>query len=274
MGVVNITPDSFFDGGRYFDSAVAIAHGRALIAEGADLVDVGGESTRPGADPVDEAEELRRVLPVIAALSPSCRVSIDTTKALVAQEAVAAGASLVNDVSGTLGPVAAALGVGLVVMHMRGTPKTMQRDASYDDVVDEVFSWLAAAAKRAHALGIEEVYVDPGIGFAKNTEHNLALLSGLPQLVSLGEPVLVGTSRKSFLGRIAARTDGEVAPLGERLEASVATAIYAMACGAAMVRVHDVAVTADAARLVAACKGELSADQMVERSQLAVGAAR
>jgi dihydropteroate synthase len=256
MGVVNVTPDSFFDGGRYFDPAAAVAHGEELVAQGADLVDVGGESTRPGADPVDEDEELRRVLPVVAALSRSCRVSIDTTKARVAEEAITAGATLVNDVAGTLAPVAADHGVGLVVMHMRGTPKTMQHAPAYDDVVGEVERWLADAAASARAVGVEEVYIDPGIGFAKTATHNLALLGALPRLVASGEHVLVGTSRKSFLGRLSARTPGEVAPPEERLEASLATAVYAMACGVAMVRVHDVRPCADAARLVSAALGD------------------
>jgi dihydropteroate synthase len=259
MGVVNITPDSFFDGGRYFDPATAIAHGETLIAAGADIIDIGGESTRPGADPVDVGEELRRVLPVVAALSGSCRVSIDTMKPLVAAEAVAAGATLVNDVSGTLAPVAARLGAGLVVMHMRGTPKTMQRETQYDDVVAEVASWLATAARAAHELGVEEVYIDPGIGFAKTPEQNLALLAALPRLVATGEPVLIGTSRKTFLGRLSARHPNEVAPPEERFEASLASAVFAMACGVAVVRVHDVRPSADAARLVAACAGDLAA---------------
>jgi dihydropteroate synthase len=274
MGVVNVTPDSFFDGGRYFDPAAAIAHGEAMIAEGAEIVDVGGESTRPGADPVDEAEELRRVLPVVAALSRSCRVSIDTMKARVATEAVAAGATLVNDVAGTLGLVAASCGVGLVVMHMRGTPQTMQADVSYDDVAQEVADWLGTAARSAHELGIDEVYIDPGIGFAKTAEQNLALLAALPQLVASGERVLVGTSRKSFLGRLSARSAGELAPVEERFEASLATAVYAMTCGVTMVRVHDVRATVDAARLVAACSGEFDLDELTAQAPQAAGAAR
>jgi dihydropteroate synthase len=253
MGVLNVTPDSFFDGGRYFDAARAITHGEDLIAAGADLIDVGGESSRPGASPVDAAEEARRVLPVVAALAPHCRVAIDTMKASVARAAVDAGATLINDVAGTLAPVAAEAGVGLVVMHRRGTPETMQHDFEYDSVVDEVAAYLELATLEARALGVEEIYIDPGIGFAKSGDQNLALLAALPRFVATGEAVLVGTSRKSFLGRLSAHAPDVVAPPEDRFEASVATAVFAMVCGAAMVRVHDVRPTVDAARLVAAC---------------------
>ena len=271
MGVVNVTPDSFFDGGRYFDPGAAVEHGLELLAEGADLLDIGGESTRPGADPVDEEEELRRVIPVVAALAPHCRVSIDTTKPRVAEAAIGVGATLLNDVSGTLAPVAARHGVGLVVMHMRGTPKTMQHQRDYDDVVAEVFGWLAAGARAARDLGIGEIYVDPGIGFAKGASQSLALLGALPELVAAGEPVLVGLSRKSFLARLSGRTAGEDAPPEGRLDASLAAATYAMTCGAAMVRTHDVAPCVDAARLVAAVSGELDAAEMMLRAPLAAG---
>lgn len=250
MGVVNVTPDSFFDGGRYFDADAAIAHGLQLAREGADLVDVGGESTRPGAEPVAEREELRRVLPVIEALAPHVRVSIDTTKRAVAEAALERGATLLNDESCQLAAVAAAAGAGLVVMHMRGTPCDMQLDPRYDDVVDEVHAALAVAARAAHDAGVGEVYVDPGIGFGKTAGHNLALLRALPELVALGEPVLVGTSRKSFIGRLLARPGGPPLPPEERLEGSLATAVWAAAAGAAMVRVHDVAPTAQAVRVV------------------------
>jgi dihydropteroate synthase len=250
MGVLNVTPDSFYDGGRYFDRAAAIEHGRALVAEGADIVDVGGESSRPGAEPVGRDEELRRVLPVVAALAPEVRVSIDTMKPEVAMAAVEEGATLVNDVACCLADVAAATGAGLVVMHMRGTPKDMQRDPRYDDVVREVFDSLTRAATAAHAAGVGELYVDPGIGFGKTAEHNLALLQAVPELVALGEPVLIGTSRKSFLGRLLAPAGAPPLPPEERFEASLATAIWAMAAGAAIVRVHDVKATAQAARLV------------------------
>ena len=254
MGVVNVTPDSFFDGGRYFDHDAAIAYGRELVRAGADIVDIGGESTRPGAEPVELDEELRRVLPVIGALAPLCRVSVDTSKAVVAAEAVIAGATLVNDVSSSLAGLAAATGVGLVLMHMRGTPSTMQVDPRYDDVVKEVTSTLLAAARRARERGVEELYIDPGIGFGKTFEHNLSLLSHLPDLVASGESVLVGVSRKGFLGTVAARDGG--APLGpdDRFEASLAAAVHAMICGVAIVRVHDVRATLEAARLVEAAR--------------------
>ena len=254
MGVLNVTPDSFSDGGRYLDAGAAVEHGRQLIAEGADLVDVGGESSRPGAEPVAEAEELRRVLPVVEALAGEVRVSIDTVKPEVARAAVAAGASLVNDVSATLAPVAAEIGAAYVVMHRQGTPATMQRSPSYDDVVAEVTDFLAREAATARDLGIEEVWVDPGIGFGKTIDHNLSLLRHLDRVVGTGFPVVVGTSRKSFLGLLVGRSDGAhgPAPVGDRLEASVATATWAMAHGARMVRVHDVLPTIQAAKVVAA----------------------
>ncbi len=185
----------------------AVAQGRRLIADGADIVDVGGESSRPGAEPVELAEELRRVVPVIEALAPEVRVSIDTVKPEVARAAVAAGATLVNDVSASLAEVAAELEAGYVVMHRQGTPKTMQLAPRYDDVVAEVGAFLADRAEQAEALGIGEVWVDPGIGFGKTLAHNLALLRHLDQLVALGRPVLVGTSRKGFLGQLVARSD-------------------------------------------------------------------
>ena len=250
MGVLNVTPDSFYDGGRYLDPAAAIRHGSEMVAEGADVIDIGGESTHPGAEPLDPSVELARVLPVVEALAPSVRVSIDTRHELVASEALAAGATLLNDVSATLAPVAADAGVGLVVMHMQGTPKDMQRNPHYDDVVAEVHSMLRREAGRAHEMGIEEVYVDPGIGFGKSLEHNLALLRALPELVASGEPVLLGTSRKRFLGALAAGPGGGVLPPEERFEASLATAVWGMCCGVAIVRVHDVRQTRDAVRLV------------------------
>jgi dihydropteroate synthase len=247
MGVLNVTPDSFFDGGRWFDTDAAVAHGLDLVAEGADVVDVGGESTRPGADPVDEAEERRRVLPVIQALAPHVRVSVDTRKAGVAEAAVAAGATLVNDVSASLWEVAAGAGVGWVAMHMKGEPATMQSDARYEDVVVEVRDTLARRARRARDGGVNEVWVDPGLGFAKTADHNLALLRHLRVLVDAGFPVMVGASRKSFLGQI---TGAPPDPVDDRLEASLATAAWAMCQGAAMVRVHDVAATVQLSRLV------------------------
>jgi dihydropteroate synthase len=244
MGVLNVTPDSFSDGGRWLDPDAAVAHGLRMVAEGADVVDVGGESTRPGAEPVPLHEELRRVLPVVEALASSVRVSIDTRKAEVAEAALAAGATLVNDVSASLAPVAAAAGAGWVAMHMHGDPRTMQQAPAYDDVVADVRTFLV---ERASSAGVQEVWSDPGIGFGKTLEHNLALLAHLGDLVATGYPVLVGTSRKAFLGRL---TGG--APSDDRVEASVATAAWALSQGAAMVRVHDVAPTVRAARMLRA----------------------
>jgi dihydropteroate synthase len=256
MGVLNVTPDSFSDGGRYLDTAAAVAHGRQLVAEGADVVDIGGESSRPGATPVAEAEELRRVVPVIEALASEVRVSIDTVKPAVARAAVAAGATLINDVSGSkaLARVAGDLGVGYVVMHRSGSAETMQIDPHYDDVVVEVKTFLADRAAHAAEAGVEEIWVDPGIGFGKTLAHNLTLLRHLDQVVSLGYPVLVGTSRKSFLGRLLAESDGtmEVVGTDDRLEASLATATWSMMHGAAMIRAHDVRASVQAAKVVAA----------------------
>jgi len=247
MGVLNVTPDSFSDGGRWLDPEAAIAHGLALAAEGADVVDVGGESTRPGAAEVPADEERRRVVPVIGALASQVRVSVDTRKAEVAEAALAAGATILNDVSASLYEVAAAHGAGWVAMHMRGTPATMQQQAAYDDVVAEVRAFLVDRAEKAVAAGVGEVWIDPGLGFAKTADHNLSLLRHLDDLVATGHPVLVGASRKSFIGRLT----GD-APVDDRLEASLALAVWAMKKGAAMVRVHDVRATVQAARLVAA----------------------
>ena len=247
MGVLNVTPDSFSDGGLFLDADAAIAHGRRLAAEGADILDVGGESTRPGADPVPEAEEIRRVVPVIEALATRVRVSVDTRKAEVADAALAAGASILNDVSASLHEVAAAHGAGFVAMHMRGSPATMQAQASYGDVVPEVRDFLVARAEEARAAGVTEVWIDPGLGFAKTADHNLSLLRRLDELVDSGFPVLVGASRKSFIGKLTAD-----APADDRLAGSLAAAVWAMAHGASMVRVHDVKATVQAAQLVAA----------------------
>jgi dihydropteroate synthase len=252
MGVLNVTPDSFSDGGRWLDHGDAVAHGLQMVAEGADLVDVGGESTRPGADAVTIDEEIRRVEPVVAALAPEVRVSIDTRHAPVAEAAVAAGASLVNDVSASLHRTAADLGVGWVAMHMQGEPGTMQADPRYDDVVGEVRDFLVERAEVAAAAGVDEVWIDPGYGFGKTIEHNLDLLAHVDDLVATGWPVLVGTSRKSTLGRLLAASDGttEVPPVEDRLEASLATATWAIAHGAGMIRAHDVRATAAAVRVV------------------------
>ncbi len=275
MGILNVTPDSFSDGGRYLDHSAAIAHGRLLVADGADVVDIGGESTRPGAVEVDANTELARILPAVEALAAEVRVSVDTSKAEVARAAVEAGATLVNDVSGTLAPVAADLGVGWVAMHRRGTPATMQGLTDYDDVVAEVTDELVAMATRARDLGVGEVWIDPGIGFAKTAEQNLVLLAHLDRLVATGFDVLVGTSRKAFLGvahgasdrtgwaRAASAVRPEVtldpppdlpdgpSPVDDRVEGSVATVTWSLAKGARMVRVHDVRPARDAAKVVA-----------------------
>jgi dihydropteroate synthase len=254
MGVVNVTPDSFSDGGRFLDHEAAIAHGRQLIADGADVVDIGGESTRPRAEPVPVDEELRRVLPVVEALAPHARVSIDTRKAEVAEAAIAAGATLVNDVSASLHPVAAAHGVGWVAMHMLGDPTTMQDAPRYGDVVTDVRNFLVERADAARKDGVDEIWIDPGIGFGKTFEHNLSLLARIDTLVATGYPVVIGTSRKAFLGRLIAASDGVDGPVAvdDRLDGSLATATWAAARGAAMVRAHDVAATAQAVRVVGA----------------------
>jgi dihydropteroate synthase len=249
MGVLNVTPDSFSDGGCWTDPGAAIAHGHQMIAEGAHIVDVGGESTRPGASPVSEREELRRVLPVIEALAGAGRVSIDTRKASVARAAVAAGATIINDVSATLWPVAAETGAGWVAMHLPADPSVMQEYAHYGDVVAEVRDHLVERAEVARAAGVSEVWIDPGIGFGKLARHNLLLLRHLDALVATGFPVAIGTSRKSFLGALAPQADGTPAPAGDRLEATVATTTWAIVQGAALVRVHDVAPAVQAAYL-------------------------
>jgi len=256
MGVLNVTSDSFSDGGLYMDYEAAVRRGRQMVAEGVDVVDVGGESTRPGASAVAPDEEVRRVVPVIEALAGEVRVSIDTAKASVAHAALAAGATLLNDVSSSLAAVAAEHGAGFVAMHCKGTPADMQLDPRYDDVVGEVRQFLERCVTNARAAGVTEVYIDPGIGFGKSVRHNLQLLAALPELVATGVPVLVGTSRKSFIGHLGAGGSpdgrvGEVPPLGahDRLDGSLASAVWAMACGAAVLRVHDVAATVQAARL-------------------------
>ncbi len=245
MGVLNVTPDSFFDGGRYLDVDAAVGRGMEMIAEGVDVVDVGGESTRPGADPVNADEERRRVLPVIAALSPHVRVSIDSSKETVAAAAVEAGATLINDVSASLWPLAASAQVGWVAMHRQGDPKTMQRSPAYGDVVGEVLDLLLERANRAEEEGVPEVWIDPGIGFGKTLEHNVRLLGALERFVKSGRPVMVGVSRKQFLGTLAGGVGAQ-----ERLDASVATAVWAATQGVGMVRVHDVGQTVMAMRLM------------------------
>jgi dihydropteroate synthase len=251
MGVLNVTPDSFSDGGRWLDPAAAIAHGREMVVDGADLIDIGGESTRPGAHPVPLDEELRRVIPVVEALADVAPVSIDTRKPEVARAAVSAGASLINDVSAELWPVAAETGAGWVAMHMPADPSIMQKHAVYDDVVAEVRDFLVARAEKARGAGVEKVWIDPGIGFGKTARHNLLLLHYLEALVETGWPVLVGTSRKSFLGSLAARPGEDPLPPADRLEGSVATAAWAVLHGADVVRVHDVRPAVMATRLAA-----------------------
>jgi dihydropteroate synthase len=247
MGVVNVTPDSFSDGGQWFDPDAAIAHGLDLFAEGADVVDVGGESTRPGAEEVPEDEELRRVVPVVEALAAAGhgRVSIDTRKRVVAERAIDAGATILNDVSASLYEVAAARpGTAYVAMHMKGTPQTMQDDPTYDDVVVEVRDFLLERANAARDAGVDEVWIDPGIGFGKTGDHNLSILRRLGVFVATGFPVAIGTSRKKFLQRILD------APPDDVLEGTIATSVVAVAAGAGMVRVHDVRAAAQAARIV------------------------
>jgi len=253
MGIVNVTPDSFSDGGLHLDPRSAVAYGRELLAEGAGLLDVGGESTRPGAEPVGVEEELRRVMPVVEGLA-GARVSIDTTKLAVAQAAVAAGASLVNDVSAFRGEPALAgfvadAGLDCCLMHMAGEPRTMQADPRYEDVVSEVKAFLEARMAFAVAEGVPEarIWLDPGLGFGKTVGHNLELLRRLDELVALGRPVLVGASRKRFLGVVTGRQDP-----ADRAVATAAANVLAYERGARIFRVHDVAPTRDALAVAAA----------------------
>jgi len=243
MGIVNVTPDSFSDGGLYLDPDAAVAHGRELAEAGAEVLDVGGESTRPGAEPVGEEEELRRVVPVIRGLAGSlARISVDTSKAAVAAAALDAGAEIVNDVTALRGdPEMASLcaerGATVVLMHMLGEPRTMQEDPRYEDVVADVKAFLAERLDAAVAAGVaeERVWLDPGIGFGKTAAHNLELLRRLGELRELGRPLVVGTSRKSFIGKL----DGSAAD--QRLGGTIASSILAAAEGADVLRVHDVA---------------------------------
>ncbi len=254
MGIVNVTPDSFSDGGAWLDPDAAIAHGRALVGEGAEILDIGGESTRPGAEPVTEAEELRRVVPVLEGLAGAgARLSIDTSKAAVAAAALDAGATIVNDVTALRGdPAMAALaaerGCDVCLMHMLGKPRTMQRDPRYGDVVAEVRAFLAERVAFARDAGIDEarIWLDPGIGFGKTAAHNLELLARLGEIVALGHPVVIGTSRKSFLGAITGR------PASERVAGTLATNVLALAAGARIFRVHDVAPARDGLLVAAA----------------------
>ena len=258
MGVLNVTPDSFSDGGRYLDVAAAVKHGIELERDGAGIIDIGGESTRPGADPVPADEERRRVVPVIEGLRAEgvrARISVDTAKAEVAAAALEAGATMVNDVTALGGdPAMARLlagagdGVALCLMHMRGDPRTMQDDPVYGDVVAEIRDFLAERVRLAGEAGIapERIVIDPGIGFGKTLAHNLELLRRLEELTVIGRPILIGTSRKSFLGRI---TDREV---GDRLAGTIATNVIALERGATIFRVHDVRPVRDALLVAAA----------------------
>lgn len=257
MGVLNVTPDSFSDGGRHAGVADAVAFGRRLFDEGAAIVDVGGESTRPGAEPVALDEELRRVIPVVEALAEVGPISIDTRHDAVARAAVAAGASVINDVGASLGGVAADLGVGWVAMHMLGAPSTMQQAPHYDDVVAEVLDFVVARAHAALEAGVSQVWIDPGFGFGKNATHNLALLAHLDRFVATGVPVLVGLSRKHTMELLTTASDRRVAPAApeaptsDRLEASLAAATWAMTQGVAVVRAHDVRPHVHAAAVIA-----------------------
>jgi len=268
MGVVNVTPDSFSDGGHWFDTTAAVKHGLDLVSEGADLVDVGGESTRPGAARVDEAEELKRVIPVVRGLaSEGVTVSVDTMRASVAERSLAAGAALVNDVSGGLAdpamiPAVAAAGAPFVVMHWRGFLQGSTVRGSYVDVVSEVVAELHARVEAVLAGGVaaDRIVVDPGLGFSKEAEHDLILLAHLDRLRELGHPVLVAASRKRFLGRVLAGPEGAPPPARERDAATAAVSALAAHQGAWAVRVHEVRATADAVRVARAVEGARTAE--------------
>jgi dihydropteroate synthase len=262
MGVLNVTPDSFSDGGEFLDPDAAVAHAARMAAEGADIVDIGGESTRPGADPVELEDELRRVMPVIERLAAYSTVplSIDTSKAAVARAAIDAGAVLVNDVTALRGDVGMAAAVAengaeLCLMHMQGDPRTMQDDPRYGDVVSEVKAFLEERLGFAVAEGIgeERVWLDPGIGFGKTAEHNLELLRRLDEIAALGRPVVVGVSRKRFLGSLTGRAEQD------RVAGGIAASVLAYERGAHMFRVHDVAETRDALTVAAATVGDATA---------------
>jgi dihydropteroate synthase len=254
MGVVNVTPDSFSDGGQWLDPDKAIAHARRLVADGAAILDIGGESTRPGANPVAAEEQLRRIVPVFEGLQGvEARLSIDTTKASVARAAIEAGADIVNDVTALrddpdLAGLCAERGVTVCLMHMLGEPRTMQDDPHYDDVVDDIKAFLVERLEHGVAAGIAEdkVWLDPGIGFGKTVDHNLALLARIDELVAIGRPIVVGTSRKGFIGRIS----GE--EIGGRVPGTIATNVIALGNGAEVFRVHDVAAVAQALEVAAA----------------------
>jgi dihydropteroate synthase len=256
MGILNVTPDSFSDGGQFVDVQLAVEHGLAMVAAGADLIDVGGESTRPGAPDVSEGEEIERVVPVIAALAAAVNVpiSVDTSKAGVISAALNAGASMVNDVRALQEPgalqAAASSSAAICLMHMQGAPRTMQHDPHYIDVVAEVRDFLAARVAACEGVGVtrDRIVIDPGIGFGKRLEHNLALLADVPALRRLGLPVLIGASRKSMLGRLLGRG------VEQRLAGSLALATAATLGGASILRAHDVSETVDAIRAAAALR--------------------
>lgn len=256
MGVVNVTPDSFSDGGLFLDAEAAVAHGQELVEQGAEILDVGGESTRPGAEEVSVDEELARVEPVVAELAQAVTVSIDTSKLAVAEAALDAGASIVNDVTAMrrdpeIGALCAEREAGLILMHMQGDPRTMQADPSYEDVVDEVKAFLAERLQAAIDASVaeEHIWLDPGIGFGKALDHNLELLRRLGELRELGRPLVIGTSRKSFIGKI----DGST--VGDRLGGTIASSVLAVAEGADVLRVHDVAEASQALRVAGAILG-------------------
>ncbi len=258
MGVLNVTPDSFSDGGRFLDIDRALEHARRMVAEGADLIDVGGESTRPGADPVPAEEEIRRVLKVVGTLAfDGIAVSIDTSKPKVAKACLDAGAVVVNDVTALrddeMAQVCARAGCKVCLMHMQGEPRTMQANPTYKDVVLEVGDELLAAAERAQERGVkrENVWIDPGIGFGKSVAHNLQLINDLDEIVEIGYPVLVGVSRKSFIGKLLGSSEGP-SSVDERLEGSVAAQVIAQMKGAMIIRTHDVAATFRAATIAQA----------------------
>lgn len=256
MGVVNVTPDSFSDGGLFLDAEAAVAHGLELVEQGAAILDVGGESTRPGAEEVSAEEELARVAPVVAGLAETASVSIDTSKLVVAEAALDAGASIVNDVTALrrdpgIGALCAERDAGLVLMHMQGDPRTMQEAPAYEDVVDDVKAFLTERLQAAVGAGVAEqrIWLDPGIGFGKTLDHNLELLRRLGELRELGRPLVVGTSRKGFLGKI----DGSA--VGDRLGGTIASSVFAAAEGADVLRVHDVAEMAQAVKMASAILG-------------------
>lgn len=262
MGVVNVTPDSFSDGGLWCDPEAAVEHGLRLVDQGAEILDIGGESTRPGAQPLAPDEEMRRVLPVVTGLRArtTAPISIDTRRVAVARAALAAGADIWNDISALTAcpealPAAVELGATLVLMHMRGEPATMQSAACYDDVATEVFAYLAERAEAAMRAGVarSRIWLDPGLGFAKTAEHNLTLLRRLPELAALGFPVLVGASRKAFIRHV----DPTAQSAQDRLGGSITAALAAAAGGASVIRVHDVRETVQALALQAAIRSAL-----------------